>query len=216
MEFDLKKINRDFIKNRYKNMPPIGYHFSTTIDHSINKLNSEIAILNEKYDILTKNTFSDQYYQSNTVNEEDENIFNKIFFCEDAIESKYTSLLTIQEMKILDLYHSFEKVIKSFLKDYLEIDTSNLYNWNNLKKLLSNHNVESQTINSINELRKVSNSIKHNLLSEPINHKNNILECENSTDIILCLSSFYERKYNEINSDLQNVLTQYQYSRTKD
>lgn len=204
--FDFYKFNNDYIKSRYMNLPPIGYNLSISLQNVISELESQIGSLNDKHTVLSQTTLSREFYDKNIMDENDQKIYDEMSLVEGAIESNFISLISIYEIQILNLYHTFEKQIKSFVNEYLKKETSKNFYWSDLSKILREYNVDNLTLRSIDELRRINNQIKHNLMYEPIRGRN-IAEFVDSTCIKTSLSTFYNRKYTEINLNFPNIIT---------
>jgi hypothetical protein len=106
--------------------------------------------------------------------------------------------LSIEEMKLVCLYKDFEILMKEIIElSFPDVGVKDVFKWDNVKNLLKGYGIlvgDIKNLNLINDLRIVSNNIKHsNIIGDTVK-KAKIVEFEYN-DKFDCesLSDFYDR-----------------------
>jgi len=209
MKFDygnfMKDLNKSIIVN---SNPELGIFFNSAMSDAIKDLQNKI-IENDKYcEELHKKLLSKEYEETGIPNEIDQTILEDQAECSMHSGWLTESLTSINEMRIINLYKSFEIEIKQILEQaYPNVNKKDFYRWDILVNYLKSINIIIKDIkgyNETNQLRIINNQIKHR--GSFTNEVKFIPEFYNSDRFTFeNINLFYSRIYQQVNNFLSKL-----------
>ncbi|HAS6253559.1 TPA: hypothetical protein RQL13_004392 [Vibrio vulnificus] len=190
-------MNIDELRNRYLKLVNST---TSTLDYLSDELYSEFAAqideckgelfrIENELGLVDSNETSVDYYNDLIIGQ-----------MENQMELEYveSKIYVMRELEVIYKYRNIEIALKHFVSlAYPDADTHGLYNWSNLKAFTKSKGVSISQVKhyqAINDLRKVSNALKHSSKITDDVKKANIKEfkgleifCSNS------LGEFYKR-----------------------
>ena len=150
----------------------------TSLDSSIDSLIKELSSdLSKAYELV-----HEAYKENNSYD------LQEVYLIEEQISS-------IIEMKIIHLYKGVEIHTKKIISAAFDIDTNNMYKWDNLLSFLDGKDILYKELNGfreVNELRLVNNHLKHWIKGQK-NRTSHIQEFSGKEIDYRVLMNFYNR-----------------------